>query len=453
MVGPTPHPDATTRGDLTANGQRQATGSLLALAPGHPPRTEREQMTTKTAESMAEFRDRIAGYGIAELREERAGIREQLEEMLHRSGDRAMTNEEQRTYDATYSKFARAGLKIDTMQDAEAREMPGAGDAVSGDGSGRQVRGGREDRSGRDGWLAETRSLMHSDGKFGTAITPPEIASRVFDLLQRDSITLQAGVPVIPTTASELWIPRIKADPGSAWVGELELIPDSQPDGDHMLIRPRKTATLAKLSREVWTDGEPLGLRAAQASMQRSLARSIDHAFIAGSGEGEEPLGLINTPGVTTMPGVGTITNLDPFIEAIARLTAVNARASAIIVGVRELSTLLHLKRSSTAGTSDDNSPLISDPVGGTAAAAGILNVPVFVSPDLAPAGNGTSTALVIDATQLALVRRQDIVLAVDESLLFDRDGVALRATARVDFANPFPASVAKLTGITPSAA
>lgn len=448
-----------------------------------------------------EYLARTAKYGPAEFREELHQLRQDLDSIYNhaleeqRRGVRkggAFTADEERDLDQIHKLEEWAKERLRSTERSRGREASEnragairAGDAVAV--SERDVRptptwsGGRPDQgtvrahqsevdefnarqeaamrlgitpstsTKRDahGWLGEYRALNHSSG-LGAGITPPQIAGQVFDRISEAAVVIASGVPVIPTDHAELWIPRITADQAAVWVPELTEITPSHPGGDRMLIRPKKLAALTHVSNEVWNDAETIGLRAAEGAMVRSLALGTDKAMLVGSGTGEEPAGMTTLAGTSVVAAVGMLVNLDPFAEALALLASENARGRAIYVNPRTWGELLLLKRSATGAES--NMPLIADPVAGTAAAGSIYGVPVYLSPFLPKDGgdDDEATALVVDTDHLAVVRRTDVRLEVDSSALFTKDGVALRATVRLDLAVPFPKAITKITGILP---
>lgn len=85
-----------------------------------------------------------------------------------------------------------------------------------------------------------------------------------------------------------------------------------------------------------------------------------------------------------------------------------------------------------------------------------IFGIPVFATSALSiTETQGTSTdcasAYVVQADQLVAVRRQEVIVEVDCSRLFDSDSIAVRATARWDLVVPNPSAIVRIVGIRPA--
>jgi HK97 family phage major capsid protein len=92
-----------------------------------------------------------------------------------------------------------------------------------------------------------------------------------------------------------------------------------------------------------------------------------------------------------------------------------------------------------TTGSDDQRPVLNPQPTGVTTRS--LLGVPIEVSrycPE--------DTAYVADPSRLVVVDRVPASVEVDRSVKFLSDGVAVRAIMRLEFAAPYPTTIAKIT-------
>jgi len=386
-----------------------------------------------------------------ERREEALASARSIIENAKRS-ERALTSDESQQIEANLA---------DARQAAAALEAYDAGRTYAkifnGTPSRDEYRGGN--------WIAnELRTLSPTSGA-GTAIDNTKFADFVLGNLSAASAFLASGVNQIVLGDAEgqsLTIPTITADYTTANYSAAGTISASDPTIAQTVATPRKFGALGAISNEVLNDANPAALDALASSLVKSVGNSFDLAAFEGSGTAPAITGLQNVSNINevTMGTNGaSLTNLDPFADAIGEITLDNANAGAIVVGARTYKALLKLKTL----TSGANEPLLL--AGGTQAGAGaavpmsIYGVPVYVSTQLsATETQGTATtgqsAYVYDPTALHAVFRRargsQTLVAVerDSSRLFNLDTSEIRGILRATVAVPFPGAVARIKGI-----
>ena len=366
--------------------------------------------------------------------------------------ERALTSEESQQIEANLSDARYAAAAIDAA-DAGRAYAKIFNSAPSRD----EYRGGS--------WIAnELRTLSPTSGA-GTAIDNTKFADFVLGNLSAASAFLASGVNQIVLGDAEgqsLTIPTITADYTTANYSAAGTISASDPTIAQTVATPRKFGALGAISNEVLNDANPAALDALAASLVKSVGNSFDLAAFEGSGTAPAITGLQNVSNINEV-SMGTngasLTNLDPFADAIGEITLDNANAGAIVVGARTYKALLKLKTL----TSGANEPLLL--AGGTQAGAGaavpmsIYGVPVYVSTQLSAAETqGTATtaqsAYVYDPRALHAVFRRargsQTLVAVerDSSRLFNLDTSEIRGILRATVAVPFPGAVARIKGI-----
>jgi len=313
---------------------------------------------------------------------------------------------------------------------------------------------------GQDGLVRylglQLNAVLQEGSGSGAFFVPDEYRPVVWDRLAAASVGLSSGFTVLEALTDTLHIPKITADAAAAWTSESATITAADPTADEDVARPRKLAALVAMSNEVIADSNPGVLQVVTQNLIRALALKLDLGFFEGSGTAPEIRGLKNVSGIQTVSmgtNGATLTNLDPFADAIALLEQENATAGAIVMHPRSWKAVIKLKE--VPGTSIK--PLIQDEAGGAGAAPrrSIYGVPVLLTSRLSiteTQGTATdaSSAYLYQPDQVIAVRRQDARIELDTSRRFNSDESEVRAISRWDVVVPNPKAVCRVLGIIP---
>lgn len=393
---------------------------------------------------------------ITALREERHAAASRMKRLVDdadRQG-RNLSRNEAEEFDGLEAKVERLDCEIGDAEKRSPQPRLTRGHIIDPVAA-REVRPAAADGAVRDfGGFAELRALLEGSGS-GQYVVPEELAPRVWDRLAAASVVLAAGATVLTTSTDTLRLPRLTADAAAAWVSEGATLSEGLPTISEVVAYPRKVAGYATLSRELVDDATPDVLSLLMQNLARSIALKIDAGFLEGSGAAPEVRGIKNTASIGTV-SMGTNgaspTNLDPFADAIGTLEAANATPTALFCHPRVLQSLNKLKE-----VSGGTKPTMLDSAGSGADGPrrSVFGIPVFATSALSiTETQGTSTdcasAYLVQADQLVAVRRQDVIVEVDRSHLFDSDSIAVRATARWDLVVPNPSAIVRIVGIRP---
>jgi HK97 family phage major capsid protein len=305
-------------------------------------------------------------------------------------------------------------------------------------------------------WLAgETRALAEGSGS-GSYIVPDDLLGQVWDRLAAASVLLASGVRVVETDRDVLRIPRLTADAAANWVAEGGTISAADPTIDELTATPRKIAALTVASNELIDDSDPDVLDVLTANHLRSLALKFDLGAFEGSGTPPEIRGLKNVVGIqaVSMGASGaSLSNLDPFADAIGLLAQENATAGAFVMHPRTWRAVLKLKEA----PSGSNKPLVSESAGSPTEGVrrSIYGVPVHLTSQLsitetAGANNDCTSVYAYEPSQVVVVRRREARVEVDRSRLFNSDQSEIRTIARLDLVVPNVKAVARIDSIRP---
>lgn len=208
-------------------------------------------------------------------------------------------------------------------------------------------------------------------------------------------------------------------DDTAQFTAEGDEIPESEPQLNEVLVHTGKITQLVQLSTEQYYQAGT-SAQVAQ-SVGRAITLKADEAFLTNqpsAGAGGKLTGLAENTELSVMatPVTG---DLDPLIDLVATLEANKSAPTAIILDPIAWGTIRKLKTQDGANTN-----LLG--AGTKDAERSLLNLPVIVTPAMK-----TNTGLVIDhRTIISAVGPVNV--KADESYLFNKDSVAVRATWRI---------------------
>lgn len=272
-----------------------------------------------------------------------------------------------------------------------------------------------------------------------TAANPELLQEQVANLLvqplEAASVVLSSGVRIFDT-ASPLRIPKLVSGATVGFIGEGELIPDSDVDFDEVTLMPsdrKSIKSLIKFTNELLRQSV-IGLDATlRARLVQDVANKLDTALLTGDGADDSITGIINQPDVQT--GALDVTDADSLLDAIALASAAEVTPNAWMVNGADFIALRKLKEASGSAKYLLESDVTSGPT------YRLFGIPVVVTNKL-PEG----TAVLADTSQIAVAR--DIAPSV--TLLSERyaeyDMQAIRVVTRYDLGLLHPEGVIVLT-------
>lgn len=247
-----------------------------------------------------------------------------------------------------------------------------------------------------------------------------------------------AVTTVVETTSSEWRCPVLDSDVTSAYVNENESIDLSDPSMDSCAVTPRALATLTRVSDEALADSTPAAISIISDSIVRSLSFATDKSWVAASTpKGPAGLASLVGNGAQAVDVVGSITDLDPFISAAGKLESHGAKATAFVADSRTWTALALLRQFEGTDLSSNVPLLGSDPT--APQGRSIQGVPCY---SLREGVLEPGQVIAIDGSRVFTVIRSGIQLDTSKDLYFDARATAVRASTRIAFAFPDPASV-----------
>ncbi|MGP4058887.1 phage major capsid protein [Mycobacterium sp. 4D054] len=275
-------------------------------------------------------------------------------------------------------------------------------------------------------------SLLTSNA--GGILRPEEVGALIVQPVAKASVAMQVST-IVETNSKDFRIPIVTDDVSASWTAEGADITATDAEVDELLVTPNKIAALSKVSRELAADSSPAAQNVVGQSIARDIARRLDSAYF-GDTVANGPNGISSLNDIQFVDA-DTITNVDPFSEAISKAENEGAQITAFIANAATVLALSKLKKLTTGS----NEPLLQ-PNPTLPTRRQILGVPLYSVPNTVVPAN---TVWAVDMSRVFVVVRQDVELSVDESFYFGSDSLAVRAVMRVAFGFPHERAVIKI--------
>lgn len=144
-----------------------------------------------------------------------------------------------------------------------------------------------------------------ANGPGGNLVATLLDGSQYIDLLRSALVIRNLGARVLSDLTSNVDIPRMTQAAAVGWVAENQALNFTNEAFDKVGLRPKHAGAIVELSRNMLQQTTPDIEQLVRADLAEVLARALDGAAISGTGANNEPMGILNAPGVTKLP-VGT---------------------------------------------------------------------------------------------------------------------------------------------------
>ncbi|QFS93543.1 Phage capsid family protein [Mycobacterium sp. THAF192] len=270
---------------------------------------------------------------------------------------------------------------------------------------------------------------------FAPILTPEQVGELVIQPLIAESIAGQV-LTAVTTDSHDYRIPVVEQDPSASWTAEGAEIAVSDATVDEVLVTPSKLAALSVITRELANDSSPAAAEIVGQGIVRDLVRKVDQAlFTATTTNG--PGGIPGVSGISTVDAGIAYGSVDAFSDAIYTAAGFNGAISAWVTNPATAKTLAKVKEATGS-----NKPLLGpDPT--VPGRRQILGIPLLTSPYVTTTDD---TVWGISAAYSYMVIREQAEVESDRSVYFTSDRVAIRATLRIGFGFPAPATLVRIT-------
>lgn len=296
----------------------------------------------------------------------------------------------------------------------------------------------------------ERKALGEGTGSAGGYLVPEEYLGEVKDRITARAIVRRAGATVYPMATDTLNVPKVTGGATAYWVGENAQITSSDETFDQLQLVAKLLAAMVKVSNQLLSDASP----SAEAAIRRDIAKVIalaeDNAFIAGTGTGNQPTGIINTTGVNEISlGVnGATPTFDDIYDALYQVENNNGLASSWVMHPRTKTTLKKIK--------DSNGNFIYNVAPSVKEPDSLVGLPVHLTaqiPTNLTVGTSTDCSYIIvgQFDEAIIGERTGLEFSTDQSgTAFEYYQTWIRAISRLDFGLRTPEVFCKVTGVRP---
>ena len=136
----------------------------------------------------------------------------------------------------------------------------------------------------------------------GGYLIPTQAIQDVIELLRNNLVVQTLGATMMnDLTGIPVEIPKQTSASSAFWVDEDATITDSQIALGQVQLNPKGLASMVKLSNRLLALSQPSAEALVRADMAQQLAEALDLAALRGTGIGGQPIGIANTPGISTV--------------------------------------------------------------------------------------------------------------------------------------------------------
>lgn len=139
-------------------------------------------------------------------------------------------------------------------------------------------------------------------GPGGALIQTDVLGNQFIDRLRTALVTGRLGATILNGLSGYVSIPRLKASATAGWVAENSPITASDLTFEQVNMTPRHVGCLTEFSRNMLQQSSVAIEGMIRSDFAQQLALAIDTAAISGGGP-NQPLGVLATPGLTTLTG------------------------------------------------------------------------------------------------------------------------------------------------------
>ncbi len=118
--------------------------------------------------------------------------------------------------------------------------------------------------------------------------------------LREQLVARQLGVRVLTGLTGNLSIPKYGSGLTTGWVAENSPVPEGDMTFDSVSLTPKHVGGKTEMSRQLLQQSSPDIEQLVRDDLTYLIAKQIDRAIIAGTGTNNEPLGVLNAPGIQT---------------------------------------------------------------------------------------------------------------------------------------------------------
>lgn len=291
---------------------------------------------------------------------------------------------------------------------------------------------------GFEGLNEEGKAMTEGTPSQGGYLVRPQVERQIVQAKELDNV-LRGLCSRLNVNTNSIQLDQLALSTLAGWVAELAQKPETTSMSLATVTASVFTAAgLATISNQLLADSDPAVDSLVTADLAKRLVALEETAFISGSGSGQ-PLGILNTPGITATPLAGTTIPelLDAILDAIASVETNHGAPSAILMHPRTWTRILKSRDTDNAYFISPASGVQDPRTGQRGPVKTLWGYPVVTSnrvPTNLGGGTNESRVIVADFREALILDRQGITVDESKHVYFTTNQTVLRAEQRVGF-------------------
>jgi HK97 family phage major capsid protein len=171
-----------------------------------------------------------------------------------------------------------------------------------------------------------TKAMAAGDDGAGGYLVPAQVLPDFIEMLRAESQVLASGATLIDgLQGAPILIPKQTGGATVYWPGENVAITPSDLATGQLSLTPKKAAAMVQVSNRLIRQSNPAVEAMIRQSIALDIGLAIDAKVLRGPGGVNEPLGIANTPGISTIGDGTAFPSFDAFYDMRKTLAMDNA--------------------------------------------------------------------------------------------------------------------------------
>jgi HK97 family phage major capsid protein len=296
---------------------------------------------------------------------------------------------------------------------------------------------------GFEGLSEEGKAMTEGVDAQGGYLVRPQIERQIVESIELDNV-LRGLCSSINVTVPSIQLDQLTLAATAGWVAEMAQKPESTGMTLASVTASVFTAAgLATVSNQLLADSNPGIDNLVTSDLAKRLRALEEAAFIAGTGSGQ-PLGILNTPGLSATTyneaSPTVLAMLDAILDAIADVETNHGAPTAILMHPRTWTRILKSKDAAGAYIISPAGPGESAVIAGRTITRGpqkiLWGYPVVTSNRMPTnLGGGTESRIIVgDFGEALILDRQGVTVDESPHVYFTSNATVFRAEKRVGF-------------------
>ncbi len=307
--------------------------------------------------------------------------------------------------------------------------------------------------------LGMTKALNSGAGSAGGFAVPEGFNEELFRELQPYAAFLRGGPEIVPMPEGNYVQAGASARPAVGYRGEGSVIAAAQPTLREFTMAAKHLGGIVPITNQLIKYTANRASQLAQGTLLSSMGLAMDAAAFLGSGAGNNPLGVLSLPGITTFVAANSVTPTAAQVDADARkLINVVAQYALLQMSVKWVMTQ-RVKGYLEDMRDTNGNPFYPSLSGDNPTFKGYPVLLTGSIPNNGGAGTNESTIALVAFGQVLMGETGGLQVAVSEEATFDSGGgvmvsafandlTLIRATMSHDFNARYVEAVGTLTAV-----